>query len=122
MAREDEYKSQLVALGIYDPVFDAEIHMLCILERELSRTMKAWKATAAPDPDNPGKRLAPSVLDDHYAVIKTLRDDILKHRESLGLTPKGLKRLRGKSPMQQTETGGISSKLDALLEKVSSYE
>ena len=88
MPKESVYKAQLEDLGTYHPAYDAEIHQLCILERELSRVQKAWKLTAPP-----GK--APSALDPHYAVIERLRRDILAHRDALGLTPKAYKRLRG---------------------------
>lgn len=47
MAKEDTYRQELVRLGVWQDAFEGELHQLCILERELSRTMKAWKATAA---------------------------------------------------------------------------
>ena len=71
MTREQIYKEQLQALGIYDPAFDPEI-----------------KATAPPG----GK---PSFLDAHYPIIVQLEDKILAHREALGLTPKSLRKLKG---------------------------
>ena len=83
MAKEQQYIQQLTDLGVYDPAFDGAIHVLCIQERELSRAMKAWKATA-PDP-----KTAPSITE-----ISKLRRDILARQDSLGLTPKGLQRLR----------------------------
>lgn len=88
MAKEDLYKQQLQDLGVYDPAFDPAIHVLCIQERELSRAMKAWKATA------PGKKESPSITDPLYAEISKLRRDILARQDALGLTPKGLQRLR----------------------------
>ena len=88
MAKEDKYKQQLQGLGVYDPAFDGAIHVLCIQERELSRAMKAWKATA------PGKNKSPSITDPLYAEISKLRRDILARQDALGLTPKGLQRLR----------------------------
>ena len=88
MAKEDLYKQQLQALGVYDPAFDPAIHVLCIQERELSRAMKAWKATAL------SKNDAPSIADPLYAEISKLRRDILARQDALGLTPKGLQRLR----------------------------
>lgn len=91
MNKEQQYKQQLIDLGVYSPAFDAEIHTLCILERELSRTMKAWKATAPPG----GSPLATDPL---YDVITKQRRDILTHRDALGLTPKGLQRLRRQAP------------------------
>lgn len=87
MTSEEKYAAQLRELGVYRPAFDAEIHLLCILEREHHRAMKAWKATAAPGE-------APSPLDPHYALIQQQRRDILSHRDALGLTPKGLRRLQ----------------------------
>ncbi len=87
MAKEAVYKQQLIDLGVYDPAFDPAIHVLCIQERELSRAMKAWKATAAKDE-------APLITDPLYQEISKLRRDILARQDALGLTPKGLQRLR----------------------------
>lgn len=88
MTKEDIVKGQLQQLGVYDPAFDPEIHTLCVMERELSRAMKAWKQTAA-DPKS-----APDFTKRQYTVICNLRRDILTHRTALGLTPKGLQSLR----------------------------
>lgn len=116
MGKEAEYLAQLQSLGIYEEAFRPAVHQLCIQERELSRVMKAWKATAPP-----GK--SPSVLDPHYDVITKLRKDILVIRESLGLTPKGLQRIRGKQTgTPESEKSAISRKLDAIAERVSAYE
>lgn len=87
MSKESQYVEQLKSLGVYDPAFDGAIHILCIQERELSRAMKAWKATADP-------KEAPSITDPIYAEISRLRRDILARQDALGLTPKGLQRLR----------------------------
>lgn len=88
MSKEQQYRQQLENLGVYDEAFDPAIHVLCIQERELSRAMKAWKATA------PSKNEAPSITDPLYAEISKLRRDILARQDALGLTPKGLQRLR----------------------------
>jgi hypothetical protein len=88
MTREQTYKEQLRALEIYDPAFDPEISTLAQCERQLSRAMKDWSATAPKG----GKA---SVLDPHYKVIQDLRKEILQHREALGLTPKALRKLKG---------------------------
>ena len=87
MAKEQIYIQQLQDLGVYDPAFDPAIHVLCIQERELSRAMKAWKATAE-------KNQAPLITDPLYQEIAKLRRDILARQDALGLTPKGLQRLR----------------------------
>ena len=86
--REQTYVDQMRQLGIYEPVFDPAIKTLATMERELQRTVKAWKAT--------GEDGAPASCDHKlYAVIQTQRKDILAMRESLGLTPKALRRVRG---------------------------
>ena len=116
MAREDEYKKQLKEPGIYEPAFDAAVHDLCIMERELSRTMKAWKATAEP-------KQAPLTTDPLYAQIQAQRKEINAVRESLGLTPRGLQKLRGRPKGDEGVAGAeICRRLDALLAKVNSYE
>lgn len=88
MAKEQTYKQQLIELGVYNPAFDSVIHMLCVQERELSRAMKAWKATAS------SPKEAPLITDPLYAEIAKLRRDILARQDALGLTPKALQRLR----------------------------
>lgn len=87
MTREQKYAQALRALGIYQPAFDSAIHDLAILEREQRRTRLAWKATA-----EPGK--APSTLDKHYAMILEQGKRIDALRDSLGLTPKALRRIK----------------------------
>lgn len=87
MSKEASYRQQLESLGVYDSAFDPAIHVLCVQERELSRAMKAWKATAEGDK-------APLITDPLYAEISKLRRDILARQDALGLTPKGLQRLR----------------------------
>ena len=86
-SKEAIYRQQLESLGVYDPAFDPAIHVLCIQERELSRAMKAWKATAPKDQ-------SPQITDPLYQEISKLRRDILARQDALGLTPKGLQRLR----------------------------
>lgn len=114
--KENKYISQLKDLGVWQDAFEPAVHSLAILEREEARARKEWKATAA-------EGSAPSVLDEHYAVICQLRREILTHREALGLTPKGLSRLRGKST-EPTETAvsALGKSFDKLWEAVSSYE
>ena len=85
MTREQKYAQQLQALGIYDPAFEPEIHTLAIMERDHQRTLKAFRAAGS------------DVTSELYAVIERQRRDLLTHRDSLGLTPKGLRRLRGTS-------------------------
>ena len=85
--KEDRYKSQLIALGIYEEAYDPAIHELCVLEREMSRARKQLKGTA-PDGE------APSYADPLYGVVRQLQTNILAYRDALGLTPKSLKKLK----------------------------
>ena len=101
MAKEATYIQQLQDLGVYDPAFDPAIHVLCIQERELSRAMKAWKATVAKDQ-------APSITDPLYQEIAKLRRDILARQDALGLTPKGLQRLRKNAAPASSEAAPIA--------------
>lgn len=101
MAKEATYIQQLQDLGVYDPAFDPAIHVLCIQERELSRAMKAWKATVAKDQ-------APSITDPLYQEIAKLRRDILARQDALGLTPKGLQRLRKNTAPASSEAAPIA--------------
>jgi hypothetical protein len=89
-SREKTYAEQLKTLGIYDPAFEPEIKQLAQLERELTRAKKAWSNTVPKDK-------APSFEDPHYEIIRRLRNEILQHRETLGLTPKSYQRLRGRA-------------------------
>lgn len=114
--KEQIYQEQLVALGIYDPAFDPAIHQLCILERELSRAQKQWKATAAPGQ-------APLVTSPIYQIICQLRRDIRASRDELGLTPKALKRLKGAAPASpEAPQQGIISRLDEIKRRVEAYD
>lgn len=117
MAKEEIYKQQLQDLGVYDPAFDPAIHVLCIQERELSRAMKAWKATATKDQ-------APLITDPLYQEISKLRRDILARQDALGLTPKGLQRLRKNAaptsadaaPIAGTPNQGFAALMNKLQE------
>ena len=118
MAKEATYKKQLQDLGVYDPAFDGAIHVLCIQERELSRAMKAWKATA------PSPKETPSITDPLYQEISKLRRDILARQDALGLTPKGLQRLRKTAgppssdapPIAGTPNQGFAALMDSIRE------
>ncbi len=113
MTREQKYREQLQSLGIYDPAFDPAITELSQLDRDMKRARDAWAATVP-------KGCKPSLLDPHYQVICQLRRERLVLRESLGLTPKSLRRLRGApdAPMPQDL---ITEKLTAIAEKVTAY-
>lgn len=117
-SKEATYRQQLESLGVYDPAFDPAIHVLCIQERELSRAMKAWKATA------PSKNDSPLITDPLYQEIAKLRRDILARQDALGLTPKGLQRLRKNAapasadaaPITGTANQGFANLLNQIRE------
>lgn len=100
-SKEAIYRQQLESLGVYDPAFDPAIHVLCIQERELSRAMKAWKATVSKDQN-------PMITDPLYQEIAKLRRDILARQDALGLTPKGLQRLRKNAAPASADPGPVS--------------
>ena len=86
--KEKEYAELLTELGIYSPAFDGTIHQMCILERELHRTRAAWKKTVP-------KKQTPSTTHELYDVILKQQKELLAYRDALGLTPKGLRKLKG---------------------------
>ena len=109
MTKEEKYTAQMKALGIWEPAFAATVHDLAILEREQARTRKAWKETA----ENGD---APSPLDPHYALILQQDRMIQALRESLGLTPKALRRIR--SDFGQDNEDGEKKKPATVLELI----
>lgn len=116
MTKEETYREQMQALGIYDPAFEPEIRCLARIEREYTRAQKAWSATAQP------KGSKPSFLDPHFAVIQKLRAEILQHREALGLTPKALRKLTGVTgPDTPAQKDLITEKLDRIAQRVAGY-
>ena len=96
MKAEDKYRKQMERLGIWDEAFAPTVHDMCILEREIRRCRAAWKETA-----EDGK--SPSPLDDHYTLLRQLSRELQTYRETLGLTPKGLRRLRAGAIAQEPE-------------------
>ena len=117
MSREDDYTAQLQALEVYEPAFAPAIHDLCVTEREYSRAMKAWREAAK----DAGTQAQAS--DELYGVVSKLRASIQSQREALGLTPRGLQKLRGKPKGDGGVAGeAMSRKLDAIWEKLQAYE
>ena len=95
MTKEEKYRQEMIALGTWHTAFVPMVHDLCVLERELSRTRAAWKRTAPPGQ-------SPSPLDPHYALIRQQSRDIMALRDALGLTPRGLRRLKGQNTSEGT--------------------
>ena len=122
-SKEAIYRQQLESLGVYDEAFDPAIHVLCIQERELHRAMKVWAATAPVRED--GKKSAPLITEPIYQEISKLRRDILARQDALGLTPKGLQRLRKNAapasgdaaPIAGTPNQGFAALMNQIKEK-----
>lgn len=94
MKLEQRYTEQLQQLGVYRTAFDGEIKALAQLEREYRRLDKLWRE----DPDYTSKL---------YESRSRLRKEILEHRDSLGLTPKGYKRLRPENKDTDEAAGDV---------------
>ena len=75
MTREQKYIGQMERLGIYDEIFAPEIHALCIMERDLQRLTKRWKADGYQTVEKNGR--GPAATDRTFDAIMTLRRQIL---------------------------------------------
>lgn len=114
--KEQIYREQMQALGIYQEILEPEIKALARVEREYTRAQKAWSATASP----PGS--APSFLDPHFAIIQQLRREILQHREALGITAKALAKITGAGGEAPDQDELITRKLDQIAARVAGYD
>ena len=106
MTKEQIYTQQMKELGTYQPIFDPEIKTLCELERDLQRLSKRWKEAGRPTVERGGR--GPTTSDKTLDAIMALRKEILAHRDALGLTPKGLHRLRPSLSADSSPKGQIS--------------
>jgi hypothetical protein len=113
--KEEIYRKQMKALGIYEEIFEPEISTLAQIEREYKRAKTAWSKTAPPK----GK---PSMLHDLYPVVMRLRSEMLQHREALGLTPRSLRKLRGAQSEGPDQRELISAALDRIADSVAGFD
>lgn len=104
MTLEQRYTEQLQELGVYRRAFDPEIKLLCQMEREIRRIDKAWRRECPKDENG---QAVPDYESRLYDRIVQLRKDILSHRDSLGLTPKGYKRLRPETTGADATAGDV---------------
>ena len=111
--REQTYREQLKALGIYEDAFEPLISDLAQMDRRWTRAKKEWAATAPPG----GK---PSFLDPTYAVLTGIERDRRALREVMGLTPKALRKLRG-APEAPVPQDLIAERLQAIADRVGAY-
>ena len=119
MTREQKYAAQMQRLGIYDEVFDPEIHSLCIMERDLQRLTKRWKADGCQTVEKNGR--GPAATDRTFDAIMTLRRQVLAMKDALGLTPKALCRLKGRPVPADAEQEDQIPELTILDEVRSKY-
>lgn len=105
MKLENKYKAMMVSLGTWHVAYEPTVHELCMLEREIRRTRAAWKKTAPPGG-------SPSTLDPHYAQIRQMVREATNIRDALGLTPRGLRRIKG---LPTAEGSGETVKQDTVL-------
>ena len=114
-SREAKYRTMLQALGVWQEAFAPAVHSMCILEREISRTRTAWSRTTP-------RGVAPSPMDPLYTLIRQQERDLLAYRDALGLTPKGLRRLKAASIVPESAgteaTQGASPAVTALLDNL----
>ena len=101
MTREQKYIDQMQRLGIYDEIFEPEIHALCIMERDLQRITKRWKEKGYQTVERTGR--GPATTDKDFDAIMTLRRQVLAMKDALGLTPKALVRLKGRPAPAENE-------------------
>ena len=118
MTREQKYAAQMQRLGIYDEVFDPEIHSLCIMERDLQRLTKRWKADGCQTVEKNGR--GPAATDRTFDAIMTLRRQVLAMKDALGLTPKALCRLKGRPAADADEQGEDKAAELTILDEIRS--
>ena len=110
MTREQKYIEQMQRLGIYDEIFEPEVHTLCIMERDLQRLTKRWKEEGV---EKNGR--GPATTDKNFDAIMTLRRQILSMKDALGLTPRALVRLKGRPTSESDDqTDGKAPELTIL--------
>lgn len=121
MTKEETYIRQLTELGVYNPAFEPAIKTLATMERELRRVQRAWKDSYGGDTP---QMIRGGEVDPHYALITSMRKDIQSCRESLGLTPRALRKLKG-SEVSAAADAGMKKAEDAfsfLADKVAEYD
>ena len=119
MTREQKYIEQMQALGIYEDIFEPEVHTLCIMERDLQRLTKRWKEEGYRTVERNGR--GPATTDKNFDAIMVLRRQILSIKDALGLTPKALCRLKGRPAAADEEADDKIPELTILDEVRSKY-
>lgn len=112
MTREQSIAAKMCEAGTYDRIFDEEIHVLAGMERDLKRALSQWKKSI--DKGGDGGNFDAAL----WPVVQQLRKDVLTHYDSLGLTPKGMKRLRAGSGETDDGVRTASPVVSEMLDKL----
>jgi len=112
MTREQKYTEQMKALGIWEDIFEPEVHTLCIMERDLQRITKRWKEEGYRTVEKNGR--GPATTDKNFDAIMVLRRQILTIKDAMGLTPKALARLKGRPAAEETPSEDETPKVTVL--------
>ena len=119
MTREQKYIEQMQRLGIYNEIFEPEVHTLCIMERDLQRLTKRWKEEGYRTVEKNGR--GPATTDKNFDAIMTLRRQVLAMKDALGITPRALVRLKGRPVPADEEADDKVPELTILDEVRSKY-
>ena len=119
MTREEKYIDQMQRLGIYDEIFEPEVHTLCIMERDLQRLTKRWKEEGYQTVQKNSR--GPATTDKNFDAIMVLRRQILSMKDALGLTPRALMRLKGRPAPPEDDAEEKTPELTILDEVRSKY-
>lgn len=104
MTKEQVYRQQMTEAGTWEDIYVPALHELCMMEREETRILKEWKKKYNSDPNAP---IVP--------VLFSLRRDILAYRNSMGLTPAAMKKIKNR----KADAGVSASKrLDDVLTRL----
>ena len=118
MTREQKYIEQMQRLGIYDDIFEPEVHSLFIMERDLQRLTKRWKEEGYRTVEKNGR--GPATTDKNFDAIMVLRRQILSMKDALGVTPRALARLIGRPTSETPDDDGVKVPELTILDEVRS--
>lgn len=100
---ENQVKENMKNLGIYKPEFDITISIYCGLVEQYEAVSKEFKKQKFTVVENVGntenKKKNPIVLS-----MESLRKDILTYATALGLTPQGLRKLKGEDKKEKPQS------------------
>lgn len=108
------YKKILTELGVYRPAFDSAIMILCDMREQYDILTARLADGGYQYSESTGQGSVKRHPD--VAALENLRKDILTYSDSLGLTPKGLKKLKD-IQAEEHKSGGILADVLRELER-----